>query len=176
MTKLLDLSYQLAYYKSYHMNSHNVNIHLYCIPLILSSAIVILSNFNLHWPLILCFSAYYIILDIPAGLIGSTYLFLIDILSNYLYSKFDNTLVIVISSIIHIVSWALQFYGHYHYEKRSPAVLDNLIQPLVLAPYFVIFEIFFMFGKRGELENRMMSRATELRLNNNNNNNNNTKK
>lgn len=164
--KLLDLSYQLAYYKSYHMNSHNVNIHLSCIPLILSSAIVILSNFNLHWPLILSFSIYYLILDIPAGLIGSTYLVLIGSLSNYLYSNFNNSLIIIISLIIHIISWAFQFYGHYHYEKRSPAVLDNLIQPLVLAPYFVIFEILFMFGKRTELEKKMMSRAAEMRLNN----------
>jgi uncharacterized membrane protein YGL010W len=56
---------------------------------------------------------------------------------------------------VFVVSWLMQFVGHGAYEKRAPALLDNLVQALVLAPFFVFMEVLFKFGYRPELQKRI---------------------
>ena len=56
---------------------------------------------------------------------------------------------------IHITGWIAQFVGHGVFEGRAPALLDNLIQALFLAPFFVWMEILFFFGYRPELKQRL---------------------
>jgi len=58
---------------------------------------------------------------------------------------------------IHIVSWLAQFIGHGVFEGRAPALLDNLVQAIFLAPFFVWLEVLFMFGYRPELKSRLDS-------------------
>ena len=60
-----------------------------------------------------------------------------------------------IALFVHIVSWLLQFVGHGQFEGRAPALLDNLVQALFLAPFFVWFEVLFWFGYRPELKSRL---------------------
>lgn len=74
---------------------------------------------------------------------------------------------------IHIVSWIFQFLGHGFAEKRSPKLLDNVVQgnkdsssriffiypfhiALVSAPYFVLFEVLFFLGYRPQLYEEIM--------------------
>ena len=47
---------------------------------------------------------------------------------------------------VHIISWILQFIGHGKYEGRKPALLDNLVQALFLAPLFVWYEVLCKLG------------------------------
>jgi 2-hydroxy fatty acid dioxygenase len=54
-----------------------------------------------------------------------------------------------------VLSWIAQFLGHGVFEGRSPALLDNLVQALVLAPFFVWMEVLFMLGYRPELKARV---------------------
>ncbi len=56
---------------------------------------------------------------------------------------------------VEIVAWIAQFVGHGVYEGRAPALLDNLVQALVLAPFFVFMEALFYFGYRPELQKRV---------------------
>ena len=56
---------------------------------------------------------------------------------------------------IHIISWIAQFVGHGLFEGRAPALLDNLIQAIFLAPLFVWMEILFFFGYRPDLRKRL---------------------
>lgn len=56
---------------------------------------------------------------------------------------------------VHIFSWIIQFIGHGKFEGRAPALLDNLVQALFLAPFFVWFEVLFKFGYRPELKSRL---------------------
>jgi uncharacterized membrane protein YGL010W len=58
---------------------------------------------------------------------------------------------------IHVFSWVAQFVGHGIFEGRAPALLDNLVQALFLAPFFVWLEVLFMFGYRPELKARLDS-------------------
>ena len=54
-----------------------------------------------------------------------------------------------------VTSWIAQFVGHGIFEGRAPALLDNLIQALFLAPFFVWMEILFYFGYRPGLKARI---------------------
>lgn len=56
---------------------------------------------------------------------------------------------------VHISSWLAQFVGHGIFEGRAPALLDNLIQAIFLAPFFVWLEILFALGYRPELKQRL---------------------
>lgn len=56
---------------------------------------------------------------------------------------------------MHIVSWLLQFVGHGAFEGRAPALLDNLVQAIFLAPLFVWLEFLFKLGYRPELQARV---------------------
>lgn len=56
---------------------------------------------------------------------------------------------------LHVFSWVAQFIGHGFFEGRAPALLDNLLQAIFLAPFFVWLEILFFFGYRPELKKRL---------------------
>lgn len=56
---------------------------------------------------------------------------------------------------LHVTSWVAQFIGHGAFEGRAPALLDNLVQALFLAPFFVWMEILFFLGYRPELKGRL---------------------
>ncbi|KAM0332237.1 hypothetical protein ACHAQA_002513 [Verticillium albo-atrum] len=55
----------------------------------------------------------------------------------------------------HVVCWILQFVGHGVFERRAPALLDNLVQAIFLAPLFVWLEFLFLLGYRQELKARV---------------------
>jgi len=67
-------------------------------------------------------------------------------LSNRLMQRYNKTKVNSIAIGVHVVSWILQFIGHGKFEGRKPALLDNLVQALFLAPLFVWYETLFKLG------------------------------
>ena len=85
--------------------------------------------------------------------------------ANRLGTKFDRTKVNTIAAAVHIVSWILQFIGHGKFEGRKPALLDNLVQALFLAPLFVWYEILFKLGFYKGLKKEVDS-AIEVELKN----------
>jgi uncharacterized membrane protein YGL010W len=62
---------------------------------------------------------------------------------------------------VHLVCWVAQFVGHGKFEGRAPALMDNLVQALFLAPLFVWLEVLFFFGYRPQLKARL-DKAVEL--------------
>jgi len=56
---------------------------------------------------------------------------------------------------VHVLSWLAQFVGHGVFEGRAPALLDNLVQAIFLAPFFVWMEILFTLGYRPVLKARL---------------------
>jgi uncharacterized membrane protein YGL010W len=64
---------------------------------------------------------------------------------------------------INIACWIAQFVGHGKFEGRAPALLDNLVQAIFLAPFFVWFEILFKLGYRPELKRRI-DQAVDLEI------------
>mmetsp|Transcript_44286 Transcript_44286/g.115076 ORF Transcript_44286/g.115076 Transcript_44286/m.115076 type:complete len:140 (+) Transcript_44286:504-923(+) len=51
-----------------------------------------------------------------------------------------------------VICWTLQFLAHGFIEKRAPALLDNLFQAILTAPFFVFMEVLFHLGYRPQLK------------------------
>jgi len=60
---------------------------------------------------------------------------------------------------VHIVAWIAQFIGHGVFEGRKPALLDNIVQAVFLAPLFVWLEFLFLLGYRPELQGRVAKKV-----------------
>ncbi|QDS68146.1 hypothetical protein FKW77_010317 [Venturia effusa] len=166
----LNLEKQLTFYGAYHHDPVNVGIHVTCVPAILLSALLLASNSpNLPLPSYLSipnlpvnigtvaafgYSTLYILMEPVAGsllfplLMGST------AYSNHLIQTYGST-ANKWAGAVHIFAWIAQFIGHGAFEGRAPALLDNLVQALFLAPFFVWMEILFFLGYRPELKSRV---------------------
>lgn len=174
-----DLKDQLAIYRSYHSNPINVKIHLVCIPILLSTFLFMLSSIRLGanelinggTVVITLYGVYYIILDRHVG-IPATLLFGAVVVwfshAYYHVTQLPSLLVTKAqlfngSLVVHIVSWIAQFYGHARHEHRAPLLLDNLLQAVVLAPFFVAFEVAFWLGLKKDIQRQMEIEAARKR-------------
>jgi uncharacterized membrane protein YGL010W len=162
----------------------NVAIHITCVPVILLTALMLvrLQNhkrtvltlqacntpnldvpaaldipyfpFNLGTIVALVYTGLYILMEPVAGFLVSPILIGGIAYCNHLvetHGAVANKWAIGIN----VVSWILQFVGHGVFEGRAPALLDNLVQALFLAPFFVWFEVLFFFGYRPQLKSRL---------------------
>ncbi|KAH7257310.1 hypothetical protein BKA59DRAFT_103382 [Fusarium tricinctum] len=167
----LDLERHLTFYGAYHHNSVNVAIHMVCIPLILISGFAMATysgtliptpswitppymelNFGIIGASL--YSLLYLLLEPFAGFLLAIFCMSGAAFANYLRLQNPDT-TFQAALAIHIVCWIFQFIGHGKYEGRAPALLDNLIQAIFLAPMFVWLEILFKFGYRPELRARV---------------------
>lgn len=101
----------------------------------------------------LFYSGFFVLLEPVAGGLLAPFLISGAAYANYLLSTYG-TMVNYWAGGIHVVAWLVQFVGHGFFEGRAPALLDNLVQALLLAPLFVWMEILFFFGYRPELRTR----------------------
>ncbi|KAH8786540.1 hypothetical protein BGZ57DRAFT_756236 [Hyaloscypha finlandica] len=175
----LDLEKQLRFYGAYHHNPVNIGIHMTCVPLILAFGILLATNSPTLIPLpewltipnlplnlgtigAILYSGFYILLEPVAGsallplIIGWT------AYANHLTTTMPSE-INKIAIGVQTVAWIAQFVGHGVYEGRAPALLDNLAQAFLLAPFFVFMEALFHFGYRPELQKRV-SEAVEKEI------------
>ncbi|KAI1634353.1 DUF962 domain-containing protein [Biscogniauxia mediterranea] len=167
----LNLEKQLTFYGAYHNNSVNVAIHMVCVPLILLSGFTMAANTGTLIPLpdaltipnlelnlgtlaALTWGGLYVLLEPVAGTILALICLGGAAFGNASLAQ-NPTLTNQIALAVHIVCWLFQFLGHGVFEGRAPALLDNLIQAIFLAPLFVWLELLFKFGYRRELQSRV---------------------
>merc|ERR1711976_873289 len=164
---------------SYHDDLVNKLIHIVCIPLISITLFMIfffydtfgtkgaqegLFDLNLGLVLYLFTSFLYLNVDLVSGVL-STIFYGIGFLvgrTMYLNAAANGTLDELWRPvlIVHIICWIAQFVGHGVFEKRAPALVDNLLLTLV-APDFVIIEVLFFFGWRKDVEERCVKRICQ---------------
>lgn len=156
---LFDLEKHFAFYGAYHSNPINVAIHMFLVWPILFTAILILyftpsvfnfsfSIFGSHFSLALNFgfflavvySVFYVCLDPKAGSLAAFLCMLCWVASSFLAGFLGFSLAWKVVLVAQIVCWTEQFIGHGVFEKRAPALLDNLVQALIMAPFFVLLE------------------------------------
>ncbi|KAI8053900.1 DUF962-domain-containing protein [Syncephalis plumigaleata] len=169
---ILDLEQQLIFYGSYHSNKVNVFCHIACVPLILWSALVLASaippvttivisgiTVQIGVPLcaVLFYSFYYLLLEPGAGMLLTPILYVMSTTAGYFYSHVDNAMQTAV--IVQVFSWAAQIFTHHVFEKRAPALQDNLAQAFLQAPLFVFLEILFAFGYRPALHKRIRNQV-----------------
>ncbi|KAI9702043.1 MAG: hypothetical protein M1836_001387 [Candelina mexicana] len=100
------------------------------------------------------YSLIYMLMEPVAGGLLAPFLIAWTAYANHLTSTYGATANYWATGL-HIASWLAQFIGHGMFEGRAPALLDNLVQAFILAPFFVWFEILFSLGYRPELKSRM---------------------
>jgi uncharacterized membrane protein YGL010W len=170
---IFNVEKQLTFYGAYHSNRINVLIHIIFVPIILWTFQVLASQlpvpsslpdihykindyliFDLNIPAILAaiYFLYYFALEPLAALL---YLpqFTISLLTATAFSKDPSHMTQ--AALLHGASWIAQFLGHGLAEKRAPALLDNLLGAVVLAPFFVHLELLFKTGYNPELHKRI---------------------
>ncbi|SMN22518.1 similar to Saccharomyces cerevisiae YGL010W Putative protein of unknown function [Maudiozyma saulgeensis] len=155
---LLDLRSQLRFYKSYHHNVMNVAIHSVFVPTILVTSASLLHRFTLYGSITLthvltvCYAVFYCLLCLPVGILASGLLVLLTVAldKKWLYTSQTQDICLF------VMSWVFQFIGHGVFEHRKPALLDNLVQSLVLAPYFILFELLFKLGLYEDLNQQLI--------------------
>ena len=87
----------------------------------------------------------YVLLEPVAGTALAMICLAVAAACNYFVFEYP-ALTTQIAVITHIVCWIFQFIGHGAFEGRAPALLDNLVQAIFLAPLFVWLEMLFKFG------------------------------
>lgn len=157
IARALDLRAQLGFYKNYHHNPVNVRIHCVCVPAILFTSLAMLQRvpiygtFALAHAVVLVYGTFYILLNTTMGLTAVVLLaFAIRALDS---SSLDRDFRVEVG--LFCCGWIFQFLGHGLYEKKKPALLDNLVQSLVLAPFFVLYEIVFRLGFMADLRDEL---------------------
>lgn len=109
---------------------------------------------NLGTFVALVYSGFYILLEPVVGAVLLPIIFGWTAYANHLTAVYKYN-ANAAGIAVEIVAWVLQFIGHGVFEGRAPALLDNLLQSLVLAPFFVFMEVLFKFGYRPELHKRV---------------------
>lgn len=175
----LDLEKHLTFYGAYHSNKVNVGIHVICVPLILFSGFTIASNtgplFHLpSWLVIphleptlgtlaaFTWGGLYLLLEPVAGTLLALLCLGAAAAGNHLVAV-DSETTTKAAIAVHVACWILQFVGHGCFEGRAPALLDNLLQAIFLAPLFVWLELMFALGYRPELQARV-NKAVEKKI------------
>jgi len=166
----LNLEKQLLFYGAYHHNPVNIGIHIIFVPVIMVTYMSLATNspdiplpswlaipyfpLNVGTVAALLYSTLYILMEPVAGTLLSLFIIPSVACSNYLTSTYGAP-VNYWSTGLNVVAWIAQFLGHGKFEGRAPALLDNLVQALFLAPLFVWLEVLFYFGYRPELKRRL---------------------
>ena len=161
----------LATYKSVHLNKKNVQTHFIGVPGIILALMVYLSM--MQWPVqmgevtfklsvamivVPVLIIYYFMLhkQLAIGMV----LFILPVL--YVSSLIaDTENAIIIATVVFVVCWIFQFIGHY-FEKAKPAFYDDIAQ-LLIGPFFLMAEVYFMLGLEEELEQAITPMAIDKR-------------
>ncbi|XWS60519.1 hypothetical protein CRYUN_Cryun07bG0042700 [Craigia yunnanensis] len=61
--------------------------------------------------------------------------------ASFLAAKLGYSLAWKVVLAAQLFCWTGQFLGHGVFEKRAPALLDNLVQAFLMAPFFVLLEV-----------------------------------
>jgi len=183
---LFSIRKQFTFYGAYHTNPINVAIHIVCVPLIMWSFQVMAAKvsipglpaihyefnpymiFDLKFPAVvtIAYLSYYFALEPVAALIYTPQLTL-SLLTATAYRYHGGDATMVMAGALHAVAWIAQFAGHGLAEKRAPALLDNIVGAVVLAPFFVHLEVLFHLGYRPalhkDLQNCIGKEVTRIR-------------
>lgn len=146
------LTREIAFYRKYHRHPVNVALHILFIPTILATSLYGLTSLRWRFDhlnfgvlVALYYLYFYAKLD---GLFGASLgaLIVLEALLFSSWSAADPQYGRVF--VIWAVGWIAQFIGHGAFEGRAPALLDNVHQALVLAPYFAVLEVLSFLGVR----------------------------
>lgn len=160
-------------YGSYHAHPTNIKIHIIFVPILMFVMMSMGANVPLPLPLVpldyanlstavaAVYSVGYVLLSPLPGAILAPYVLAQALVGSYSVHHVDG--FNRYAAAVQVVSWVSQFIGHGVYEGRAPALLDNIMQALFLAPLFVWIEVLFMLGWNQELKHRLDGQIAQKR-------------
>ncbi|KNA12993.1 hypothetical protein SOVF_120740 [Spinacia oleracea] len=148
---LFDLEKNFAFYGAYHSNPVNILIHmLFVWPLFFTILMLLhfvpmffLPNFAVF--VTLAYSVFYVGMDKKAGSLAALLCFLCLFGASSFANHLGYSLTWKVVLAAQLFGWTAQFLGHGIFEKRAPALLDNLVQAFLMGPYFVLLEALQQF-------------------------------
>jgi len=155
---------QMAFYSVYHENKINIWIHIIGVPIIALGLFMALNFVNFGFKIgpihitlasiyFLFVIGYFYILNVTFALLGTILYGGIYFLANHLvFNALDAKTAIIVACITFFGAFALQFVGHGMFEKKRPALVDNLFQAFMSAPFFIIVDLAFEFGLKKNLQ------------------------
>ncbi|CAG7904597.1 unnamed protein product [Brassica rapa] len=161
---LLDLEKHFAFYGAYHSNRVNIIIHtLFVWPNVFATLLFLYSTqpildrsylvfiealtfdgvlrLDIGFILTAIYAVFYICLDNKSGVLAALLCFSCWIGSSFLAARLGHSLTLKVGVASQLLCWTGQFLGHGLFEKRAPALLDNLVQAFLMGPYFVLLEV-----------------------------------
>lgn len=152
----------MAFYDAYHRNPWNKATHFVGIPSIIYAILVPLSWPSLDvggYPItaamvfVAAVLGYYFVLDWALAL--AMVAFIVPTLClAHVTAETDIVAGALVASFFFIWGWIWQMVGHVVFEKRRPALVDNLFQ-LIIGPIFLVAEVFFLLGFKQALRARV---------------------
>ncbi|KAK8618147.1 hypothetical protein V6N13_116017 [Hibiscus sabdariffa] len=155
---LFDLENHFAFYGAYHSNPTNILIHtLFVWPIFFTTLVlfyftptiyhfspsgldhVLVLNYGFLFALI--YALFYVILDKKAGSLAALLCLACWVGASFLAANLGYSLAWKVVLAAQLFCWTGQFIGHGVFEKRAPALLDNLVQAFLMAPFFVLLEV-----------------------------------
>ncbi|XP_057485844.1 2-hydroxy-palmitic acid dioxygenase mpo1-like [Actinidia eriantha] len=100
---------------------------------------------NIGFLLTLIYAVFYICFDAKAGSLAAFFCFICWVFSSYLASLIGLSLAWKVVLAAQLVCWTGQFIGHGVSKKRAPALLENLSQTFLMAPFFILLEVLQSF-------------------------------
>jgi len=181
MLNKYDLTEQASIYGSYHNNKWNKLVHFIFVPMIIYATLLWLSfislpfklplpesfvtsqatTFNFAMILVVVSCLYYSTLDPLVSFTMFLTFMGMCFSANKVVATYGVTDCIYLGIILQIVGWGCQVsIGHGVFEGRSPALTESLFQ-VIVSPFFLYLEFFFIFGYRGTLQKEIDRRSQE---------------
>lgn len=154
---------QAQCYADYHQKPITLYTHLVGVPLIVFSLMIFFGFIHVVVPGILDINLagigtililfYYFLLNWRLALVVTPIFFFLLWIADLITFRGPTRFALWIFLITFISGWILQLFGHYR-EGRKPALLDNFYQVLI-APIYLVAELFFKAGWLMNLENQI---------------------
>lgn len=161
------LEAHMGMYTAYHRNKMNRLIHFIMVPAIVWTLMLALdlvplvNDISLAVPVTGALLFWYLMLDYGLGLATAMVYTVLLVSAMTLNTMLDDAQTsLLIAGGVFVGSWIFQFIGHGVWEKRRPALMDNLLQ-VFIAPMFIVAETGFSFGFKKDLQERVEEVAKE---------------
>lgn len=160
----------MGMYTAYHRHPMNRVIHFVMVPAIVWSLMIWLdlvplvtvggTAITLAFPVVAALMIWYLMLDFSLG-IASVAVFTVLLVTaiQLNVAVADAGTSALIAGGVFVGSWVFQFLGHGVWEKRRPALMDNVTQ-VFIAPMFLVAETAFAWGFKKDLEQRVEAVAS----------------
>jgi uncharacterized membrane protein YGL010W len=156
-----DLKKSFVFYGAYHNEWRNKLIHICCVPMIYTTALQFASRVRIG-PVSLsdvaagCYALSFMKMELGAGLMYAPLIYLMHSCATTKLQPYTKECI-----GIHVVCWLLQFIGHGIFERRAPALLDNPLQAVHAAVFFVWLEVLFALGYKPTLAKTLQELVDE---------------